>query len=236
MAVRPRGSRPLRATRPAVVAGMLLSVVVLGSVWAPLASAAPQDRVTICHRDRSVRSPYVRNTVDENSIIEPNGHGTHTGPVFPALGWGDIIPPFPYTDANGAAATYPGLNWDTEGKAIWNAPRCGVEFIRPPEPTESPTPSQTSTPPSETSTPPPGSPRHHPRPRRLPDLRPPPRHHRPRRRRHPLLRELHRCCPGRRHHPGCPRRRHRPLPRELHRCCPGRRHRPGCPRRRHRPG
>jgi LPXTG-motif cell wall-anchored protein len=49
-------------------------------------------------------------TVDQ-SAIETQGHSGHTGPVFPAPNWGDIIPPFP---------GFPGMNWTTEGQAIFN--------------------------------------------------------------------------------------------------------------------
>ncbi|HSP08692.1 MAG TPA: Ig-like domain-containing protein, partial [Candidatus Dormibacteraeota bacterium] len=51
-------------------------------------------------------------------ITDGNGHGTHTGPIFPATGadgkWGDIIPPFTYGDKS-----YPGMNWTAEGQDIY---------------------------------------------------------------------------------------------------------------------
>ena len=113
--------------RPAAVAVLLLSVVVQGLMWPQPASAAPQKQVTICHRTRAVSHPYTQITVDANSIIDDNGHGSHTGPVYPTPGWGDIIPPFDYSTAKAPTAHYPGLNWDTEGIAIWEA-ACDVEF------------------------------------------------------------------------------------------------------------
>ncbi len=58
-------------------------------------------KVTLCHATSSRTNPYVTITVDANSVLR-RGHGDHTGPIFPADGWGDIIPPF---------GTYPGLNW-----------------------------------------------------------------------------------------------------------------------------
>jgi hypothetical protein len=58
-------------------------------------------KVTLCHATASRTNPYVSITVDANSVTR-RGHDGHTGPVFPADGWGDIIPPF---------GTYPGLNW-----------------------------------------------------------------------------------------------------------------------------
>ncbi len=51
--------------------------------------------MTLCHRTSSVSDPYTQITVDANSIIT-KGHGSHTGPVYPLPGWGDIIPPFDY--------------------------------------------------------------------------------------------------------------------------------------------
>jgi hypothetical protein len=46
------------------------------------------------------------------------GHLNHTGPVFPAAGWGDIIPPYTYVDANGVTQIFPGYNWSPEGQVI----------------------------------------------------------------------------------------------------------------------
>ena len=44
------------------------------------------------------------------------GHLNHTGPVYPADGWGDIIPPYVYVDKNGQAQTFPGYNWTRPGR------------------------------------------------------------------------------------------------------------------------
>lgn len=57
-------------------------------------------------------------TVDGNAISQ-KGHDTHDGPVFNGTdqdSWGDIIPPFKY----GNDKQYPGMNWTTEGQAIYN--------------------------------------------------------------------------------------------------------------------
>ena len=81
------------------------------------------DKVTICHRTASETNPYVKITVDADSVDgdlgNDNGQGDHylehTGPVFPAVGadgkWGDIIPPI--------AGVHNGLNWTAEGQAIY---------------------------------------------------------------------------------------------------------------------
>ena len=63
--------------------------------------------VTICHKTGSAKNPYVKITVDDDSITK-QGHDQHHDE-------GDIIPPF--TDDNGKQ--YAGLNWTTEGQAIW---------------------------------------------------------------------------------------------------------------------
>lgn len=64
-------------------------------------------KVTLCHRTRSKTNPYVEITVDKNAVLnqkkgKEEGHGIHTGPIFPDAGWGDIIPAFD---------DYPGMNW-----------------------------------------------------------------------------------------------------------------------------
>ena len=58
-------------------------------------------------------------TTDDDSILKESGHSSHDGPVFNNTGqdyWGDIIPPFTATDGT----QYQGLNWTTEGQAIYN--------------------------------------------------------------------------------------------------------------------
>src|SRR4051812_223168 len=146
------GTRPRRAIRSALAAALLGGTVASGVLLTPAASAAPQKDVTICHADSAVSKPYQRITVDANSIIKDNGHGSHTGPVYPTPGWGDVIPPFEYADAGGGVASYPGLNWNAGGIAVWEA-SCSV-VLTPPEPTEPPSPSESSAPPSESSAPP----------------------------------------------------------------------------------
>jgi hypothetical protein len=38
---------------------------------------------------------------------EVKGHGSHTGPIYPEDGWGDIIPPFDYNNDQGGTSHYP---------------------------------------------------------------------------------------------------------------------------------
>src|SRR4051812_28188238 len=51
------------------------------------------DKVSYCHRTADILNPYVLHTTAVDSIVT-QGHGGHTGPVFPAVGpdgkWGDI--------------------------------------------------------------------------------------------------------------------------------------------------
>jgi hypothetical protein len=123
------------------------------------AKAAPQEKVTICHRTNSVANPYNEQTVNQNSIVMPNGtptgHGLHTGPVYPQPNWGDIIPPFTYNNDSGGTSIYHGMNWDTNGQAIWNG-GCDVVLIEPPEEvtttTTLPPPTTTSAPTTTTTT------------------------------------------------------------------------------------
>ncbi|HEY3290861.1 MAG TPA: hypothetical protein VGK87_12090, partial [Anaerolineae bacterium] len=104
-----------------------------------------EHKVDICHSTASRSNPYTNNSVSVNSVENAqsvHGHGDHTGPIFPADGWGDIIPPFTYKSVN-----YPGMNWTAEGIAIWTN-GCNM-----PAPTATPTPAATNTPqPTSTST------------------------------------------------------------------------------------
>src|SRR5215211_3425334 len=70
--------------------------------------------VDICHATNSLQNPYVINHPNANGDV--SGHADHTGPIFPGTGngWGDIIPPFTWS-----GGTFAGLNWTTEGMAIY---------------------------------------------------------------------------------------------------------------------
>ncbi len=89
----------------------------------------PKPKVDICHRTDAVTNPYTSNSVDADSADGDTGndngkgdHSEHSGPIATSQAvaqdlkdndqkWGDIIPPHD---------NYPGLNWTTEGQAIWN--------------------------------------------------------------------------------------------------------------------
>src|SRR6476619_2340912 len=108
------------ALREASLALSVLAVLVAVSlvVLQPAVSQTNQNdkKVRICHATSSESNPYVSNepAIENNGDLK-GGHLNHTGPVFPAKGWGDIIPPFD----NGVGQVFPGLNWTPEGQAIW---------------------------------------------------------------------------------------------------------------------
>ena len=101
-------------------AGLVAMLTAVASVGTLGASAQQEPQVTLCHATSAESNPYGPQpiTVDQSAVfnngVVPNGHGTHTGPIFPATEgdpphWGDIIPPF---------GDYPGLNATPEGLAI----------------------------------------------------------------------------------------------------------------------
>jgi hypothetical protein len=86
-------------------------------------SSAPNDKkVRICHATSAEKNPYVSNepAIANNGDLQ-GGHLNHTGPVFPAKDWGDIIPPYDYEDERGVTQLFAGYNWTPEGQAIWQA-------------------------------------------------------------------------------------------------------------------
>lgn len=93
----------------------------------------PDRKVTICHRTHSETNPYVRITVDYNSVNKKSGHQGHDEifageHVFKAgiykrakdKDWGDIIP----ADPSGLNRWQP-LNWTTLGAQIYNGTVAG---------------------------------------------------------------------------------------------------------------
>jgi hypothetical protein len=111
---------------------IMMAVVVSLLAYTTTVSAQGQgggndNKVEICHRTSSQTNPYshqtppTRQEVSKNSIKGENGHSSHTGPLFPAPNWGDIIPPFEAGEGNGEKwDAYEGMNWTAEGQAIWN--------------------------------------------------------------------------------------------------------------------
>jgi hypothetical protein len=67
----------------------------------------------ICHANNgNGTGGWVKNNVSIDSIIRPGGHAVHQNGR-------DIIPPFDYVK-NGVSQSFPGLNWDQAGQAIFD--------------------------------------------------------------------------------------------------------------------
>jgi LPXTG-motif cell wall-anchored protein len=141
-----------RSVLAASTVGAMGVAVVAVPMLAISASATPSGsdghKVTICHRTNDVKKPYVQETVDIASTgLLKSGHNDHDGSVFaPGMKddhdkWGDIIPAYTYKISDRKTFTFAGLNWDADGKAIWNA-GCKVVVATPTETTPSGDPSE----------------------------------------------------------------------------------------------
>ena len=138
----------------AIVAVPLLAV----SASATNEHEGDSHKVTICHRNNDAKKPYVKESVDIASTgLLKSGHNDHTGDVFAAgmkddhEKWGDIIPAYSYKISEHKTFTFAGLNWDAEGKAIWNA-GCKVVVATPSETTPSEEPTDEPSSPEATAT------------------------------------------------------------------------------------
>jgi hypothetical protein len=98
-------------------ASLMLGVTAAGGLIPPDESEEVE-KVTICHRTNANSTPYIINEPDANGDV--SGHADHTGPVWDEtlkaqhIEWGDIIPPFTHS-----GGFFAGLNWDSEGQAIY---------------------------------------------------------------------------------------------------------------------
>lgn len=99
----------------------------------------PSRKVTICHRTHSETNPYVRITVDYNSVNKKSGHQGHdeifagqhvfTAGIYKRAKdklWGDIIP----ADPSGLNRWQP-LNWTTLGAQIYSGAVAGCPGYDP---------------------------------------------------------------------------------------------------------
>lgn len=114
------GRRMRRLRRMALVGGLVFGVLAVAAVILPPAFSKPSnDKVRICHATSSQKNPYnsIEVAIANNGDLQ-GGHLNHKGPVYPAAGWGDIIPPYEFVDAQGQDQTFPGYNWSPEGQAI----------------------------------------------------------------------------------------------------------------------
>lgn len=108
---------------------LALGSVAVVSADPPTENPAKTDKVTICHRTNAVTNPYIKESVAADSADGDTGndngkgdHSQHTGPVATSQqvaqdlkdnkqNWGDIIPPHD---------NYGGLNWNSQGQAVYN--------------------------------------------------------------------------------------------------------------------
>jgi len=121
-------------------------LVVCGAVATAgtIAEASPRKRVTICHMTGDPANPYVMLKVRTRYADGPSKSGkgdekdyyiNFKGALAPGSAgkWGDIIPPI--------KKKHSGLNWSTEGQAIWDN---GCKLASAP-PTTTTVPSTTTT-------------------------------------------------------------------------------------------
>jgi LPXTG-motif cell wall-anchored protein len=118
--VRRRSTALAVAGTLAAVVGALTVATAVGATGLHGHGGAPMPhKIDVCHATGSSTNPYVKVSVDDDSIVKM-GHGGHEGPVFNAdMGehdkWGDIVPPFDL----GGASKFGGQNWSGEGKGIF---------------------------------------------------------------------------------------------------------------------
>jgi hypothetical protein len=121
--------------RKTLAAALAVPLAATGLAFAAAGSAhAAAAKIEICHADSAGKKPYNDKSV---SIPDAVGHIGHRGPIYStgAASWGDIIPPFTYTDSHGVPTNFPGLNWTPEGQAIL-ANGCGIPAtVTPVDPT-----------------------------------------------------------------------------------------------------
>jgi hypothetical protein len=112
-------------------------LVLLGTSWSS-ATAAVADKQNICHATGSDTVPYIHEAPAKSGDLA--GHVTHTGPLWSptlkgsGIAWGDIVPPFDWTDATGTHH-FAGLNWPA-GQATFDhgctlvAPAAGLSVVK----------------------------------------------------------------------------------------------------------
>lgn len=143
--------------RLAIVVGAMVALTA-GSMSPASAQQSDENKITICHRTNSPDNPYRVVTVSfdaGNGELQGPDHTGHPGPAFdfgaqpedadypytsPRNGdqWGDIIPSYSWD-----GGSYPGMNWDTDGQAIYDAdedgtPDCGAPIDEEEPPSECP--------------------------------------------------------------------------------------------------
>lgn len=105
--VAPEASEEAEPVPDAAAKTAAASIVVV-----PQLAADPVKKVTFCHATASETNPYNLIETSVNAFFQA-GHDTHQN-------FEDIVPPFTY-EKQGETIDFPGLNWDAEGQAIFNA-------------------------------------------------------------------------------------------------------------------
>ena len=121
-----------------LIGGLVLGLLVAGAVVLPPAFSTPLDeKVRICHATSSHSNPYnsIEPAIANNDDLK-GGHLDHTGPIYPAEGWGDIIPPYEYRDAQDQEQTFPAPTGRLRDKpsgrtAVSHRPSCSRGRLRP---------------------------------------------------------------------------------------------------------
>lgn len=130
----------------ALVAGVALMAV--GASQS--ASAAPAEKILICHATHADKNPYRVISVSGNA----NGfghHAQHEGPLWTpgAETWGDVLPPV-VVDGE---TVFPGQNWSGQSLVKGDPSTCFPVVVTTP-PTTPPTTVPPTTPPTKKTTPP----------------------------------------------------------------------------------
>jgi LPXTG-motif cell wall-anchored protein len=150
----------LAASTVAALGAAMVAVPLLAvSASATQPGSDGSHKVTICHRNNDDKKPYVVETVDiASSGLLKAGHNDHTGDIWSAGmkadhdKWGDIIPAYHYQDGD-FSFDFPGLNWGSDGQAIYdNGCKVVLPTPTPTETTPTPTPTETSQTPEPTPT------------------------------------------------------------------------------------
>ena len=123
-----------------VATAAIFGTMLMAGATPASATPPPDHKVLICHATDSATNPYVQIDVDiASSGFLKAGHNDHVGDGVPTAGqtaadmkaaglkWGDIIPPYDYAPAN---FHFDGLNWDSDGQAIYNND-CGIPNQEP---------------------------------------------------------------------------------------------------------
>ncbi len=122
------------------VVGVFVIGFAVFSLTGAVSATPDREKVQICHATSSESNPFVSLNVAQDSVDGDGGNDNGQGDHF-LNHENDIIPPI--------TGIHSGLNWDTEGQAIWGN---GCKPVHPTTTTSTSTTTTTSTTTSTTST------------------------------------------------------------------------------------